>query len=130
MFRPERKAQRASELAASVTKSTRVKRDPFIEFAINHGAREFRVMRPRTAIQIVRSDGRPHVVNNTDLGVDVYGVARFVLDVVDPDSVAASFSQDSESSRLGQSARRPRQFTVLIGVARNDADDLQLRLLT
>src|SRR5664280_1172088 len=107
MFRPERQPQFASELAASVTESARIERTPVIEFAINHGAREFRVMSPRTAIQIVRSDGRPYVVNNTDLGVDVNGSACFVLDVVDLDSVASSLFQDSESSRLGQPARRP-----------------------
>jgi len=62
--------------------------------------------------------------------VNVHGGARFVLDVVDPDAVAAGPSQDGESSRLSQPARRTRQFAVFVGVARNDADDLQLGMLT
>src|ERR1019366_8726962 len=118
------------ELAASVTESARMKRNSVIEFAINYGARKFRVMSPRSAVQIVRSDGPPNVVDNTNLGVDVNGSVDFVLDIVDPDAIAASLLHDGEGARLGESARRPRPLTVLVGITRNDADDLQSRLLT
>jgi hypothetical protein len=73
---PERQPQRARELAASVTEAARIKRNPVVEFAVNHGARKFRVMSPRAAIQIVRPDGRPDVIDDTDLGVDVDGSAE------------------------------------------------------
>ena len=87
-------------------------------------------MSPRTAIQIVRSDGRPDVIDNADLGVDVDGSIGLVFDVVDSDSFAASLLYNGDCPRLGVPARRPRQLAVLIRVTRNYGYDLQSRLST
>ena len=86
-------------------------------------------MSPRAAVQIIRANGRPDVINNANFGVNVNGGVNFVLDVVDPDSIAAGVLNDGEGSRLGEPARGSRPFAVLVGISRNNRDDLQLRLL-
>ena len=78
---------------------------PTIEFTVEDGAEEFRVVGPGAPIQIVRPDLDPDVVDHTDLGVHVDRRTGTVLEVIDRNAVATGLIQRSPSGANRQGGR-------------------------
>src|ERR1700682_2377414 len=87
MLPPELQSQLAREPASAIAKSGRVDGIAPIMFFVDDRAGKLRVMAPGPAIEVVRSDGRPYVVDDADLGVHVNRCAVGVLDVIDGDAI-------------------------------------------
>ena len=84
--------------------------------------RQLGVVRPGPAVEVVRADRGPGVVDDAHLGVHVDGRAGAVLDAVDRDPVAAG-RVDSIVERLLPADEVGRQAdpAVLVGVVRQHA---------
>lgn len=130
MFRPERQTQVASEFATSVTHTGRVEGFTVVVPAVNHGAREFRIVRPRASIEVIRTDGGPHVIDYADLGVDVNRCSCFVLQVVDAHARTPRGLDHRQGSGLGEATRRSGEAPVPVRKTRNHCDELECRLLS
>ena len=87
MLGPESQTEITRELAAPITEAPRINRRSVVELGVEHGTGHLRIVRPRAAIQVVGTDTRPDVVDDTDLGMDVDGCAELVLEVVDADAL-------------------------------------------
>ena len=96
---------------------------------IEDGAGEFAVRGPGAAVEVVRPAGEPGVVDDADLGVDVDGSARAVLEVEDADPVGGRPAQHRDRAELAEPARRPGERAVGVRVAGHHHDHLEPRVV-
>src|SRR6266536_470955 len=116
MLAPQAQAQVASEDAGAVAEAGRVRGWSRVEGGVEHGCGELRVMGPRAAVEVVRADRGPHVVDDADLGVDVDRSCILVLEVVDGGSLAPCGLDHVEGGLLAAAVGRAGEGPVLVGV--------------
>src|SRR5664279_2207823 len=83
MFASQGEAQVTCQHARAVAEACRVARVPLVTLLVNHCTAQFRVMGPRSAIDVVTANAHPHVVDDADLRVHVDRHAALVLEPVD-----------------------------------------------
>ena len=88
MLSPELQAQVAGEGARAVAQARRIDRLPRIAHLVKHGACDLGVMAPRPAVEVVRPDRGPDIVDDADFGVHVNRDSEHVLDIEDRDAVS------------------------------------------
>src|ERR687892_2197540 len=106
-------AQLAGEDPGPVPHPRRVAGITPVKGLVEHGTAELGVVRPRAQVEVVGPDGRPYVVDDACLGVDVDGFALVVLEVVDGNPVASGPTHEPDGllvadqlGRFGQRAAR------------------------
>jgi len=125
MFAPQPQPEFPCEYPCSVTEPRGVTRLALVGRRVKYRAGQLAVMRPRSAIQVVRADHGPDVVDDHDLGVHIHGRARVVFDVVDRESVTAGRSAHLDRL-LTSHQTRPARCALLVRVARDDGDHVQV----
>ena len=128
VFAPQLKSSLASDDPCCVAGAGRILRCSLIEAVVQNRARKLGVVRPGSAIQVVRADRHPHVVDDADLGVDV-DRQSILLEVVDGDSATAELAETTESAELADPAGRSGQQPVFVGKPRNHHDNLEVGLV-
>ncbi len=122
---PQLQPQVTCELASSVAEAGRIDGGARVACGVDDRAGDLGVVAPRPSIEVVRSDGGPHVVDHADLGVDVNRNAVKVLDVVDRDAVARRIEKDSHRMLAAHLVRSQRKSSRLVEKSRDDRDEMQ-----
>ncbi len=126
VFAGELQPKTSGESAGPMTVAVDDVRIPLIASVVQNRTRQLGIVSPGTSIDVVRSHRRPDVIDDTHLGVNIYGGAEMVFDAIDGHPIAARGAQHvygllaaDEIGGFGQSA-------VLIGVQRYNGDQTQL----
>ena len=109
--RHSRRRRSRAKHPRAVAEPGRVARLALVRRRVEHGAGQFAVVRPRSAVEVVRADHGPDVVDDDHLRVHVDRRARRVLDVVDGETLAACRAADLDgllaADQARPAARRP-----------------------
>jgi len=123
---PGARATASSAAVAAAPAPGGIDRRPLIALGVEHGARDLRVMRPGAPVQVVRPDGHPHIVDHTELPVDVDRPTGFVLQVVHAHAIPPCGAHHRQGLLLPDAVQRPRQRAVPVGVPGHHRDQPQL----
>ncbi len=82
-------------------------------------------MRPGPAVEVIRSDDRPGIVHDADLGVHVDRRSCLVFRAVDGDPVAGGLPQHPHCVDPADQVRRPGQAPAGVRIARDDRDQAE-----
>ena len=107
VFAHQGQAQIAREDARTVAQTRRVGQFAEVAVAVEDRARQLGIVRPRPAVQVVRSHGRPRVVDDHGFRVHVDRRALFVLEVEDREPVASEGVETIDELELGEPVGGP-----------------------
>ena len=93
---------------------------------IQYRTRQFAVVRPRSAVEVIAADARPDVVDDTDLRMHVHGRALVVLDVEHVNPLRAGLLACIYRLTAANHVGRQRQTPVHVGVPRHHRDEMQV----
>src|SRR5450759_3808188 len=128
MLSPQQKSEVTCICARAVTQARRVDRFPRIAYLVHHGACDLGVMAPRSAVEVVRPDRRPDVVDHADLGVHVNRNSKQVLDVEDRYAVPARLEESLNGLFPSDLVRRERHCASLVKIPGDHCNQVQLRV--
>jgi hypothetical protein len=105
----------------------RVGRLPRVVRRVEHGDGQLAVVAPGTPVEVGAARRRPDVVDHGDLGVDVDGASRVVLQVEHVHAVRRLPAAHLQRLQAAHQVGRPRQPAVDVGVSGHHHREVQAR---